>query len=147
MTSTVAGFEIRLDLGYDPDTHLWVEEVGASVRVGLDPLAVESNGTLAALSFAEVGTALRRGAPFGSLEAEKFVGPLLAPRAGVLTAVNPAVLAQPSLVHADPYAAWLAVLTPADPGDAAALVRGAEAVRIWFAQAVHHYRLQGVLAE
>ncbi len=147
MISTVAGFQIRLDLAYDPDTHLWVEEVGASVRVGLDPLAVESNGTLAAVSFAEVGTALRRGAVFGSLEAEKFVGPLLAPRAGILAAVNPAVLGQPSLVHADPYDAWLAVLTPADPNDAAALVRGAQAVETWFTRAVHHYRQQGVLAE
>lgn len=145
----IAGFEVRLDVAYDPSSHLWVEMLGSGrVAVGLDPLVVESNGTLAAVAFAAVGCRVAPGDPFGSLEAEKFVGPLIAPLAGVLTAVNTAVAAQPSLVHHDPYGAWLAELQPSDgEGDLSSLVSGEDDVRSWFAAEVADYRLKGVLAQ
>ncbi|MST31130.1 hypothetical protein GHK86_00090 [Acidimicrobiaceae bacterium USS-CC1] len=147
----IAGFEVRLDVAYDPGTHLWVEVLDSGrVAIGLDPLVVESNGTLAAVAFGVVGTRVARGEPFGSLEAEKFVGPLTAPLEGVLAAANGAVVAQPSLVHTDPYGAWLVEL---DASDAErdrvqrSWISGEATVRSWFAAEVAEYRLKGVLAE
>lgn len=147
----VAGFEVRTDVAYDRDSHLWLEVLDSGrVAVGLDPLVVESNGTLAAVAFGAIGGHVARGEPFGSLEAEKFVGPLTAPLEGVLAAVNSDVVAQPSLVHTDPYGAWLAELEPSDAERDRALrawISGEDAVRSWFAAEVAEYRLKGVLAE
>ena len=147
----VAGYRVALDRDYDPAGHFWVapapDAVGI-VRVGMDALGVDTSGTLAQLAFTPVGVELRRGEPFGSLEAAKFVGPLVSPLSGVVTAHNEAVLADPSLVERDPYGAgWLVELAPSDPAEPAGLVHGAEAVEAWFAAEVEDYRLKGVLAE
>jgi glycine cleavage system H protein len=123
------------------------EEPGR-LRIGMDSLGVETSGTLAQLAFLPVGEELKRGQPFGSLEAAKFVGPLTSPLSGTVTAHNEAVLADPSLVERDPYGAgWLVEVALADPGELGDLVQGAEAIPAWFAAEVESYRLKGVLAE
>jgi glycine cleavage system H protein len=146
----VEGFLVRLDLAYEPDGHLWVAPpVGptGNVRIGLDPLGVETTGTVAHLVVGSVGTRVRRGEPLGSLEAEKFVGPLVAPLTGVIRAVNPA-LATPRQVVEDPYGTWVAeVLPEAWEEESAQLVRGADRLPAWFADEVRRFRLEGVLAQ
>lgn len=145
--ATVSGYSVRLDVAYDPVTHTWLEErAPGRVRVGLDPLEVEASGTVAALSLLPAGSAIERGAAMGSLEAEKFVGPLLSPLSGTVVGVNDDLVARPSELDRDPYAAWLVEIDHADtaPSD---LVRGAAQVRSWFEGQVAEYRLKGVLAE
>jgi glycine cleavage system H protein len=146
----VAGYRLLLDRAYDPATHLWVQvlEPGRA-RVGMDPLAVETSGTLAQLAFLPVGSVLIRGEPFGSLEAAKFVGPLSCPLSGTILVQNEAVLTDPSLVEREPFAGgWLIELEPADPGgELPLLVEGEEQIVPWFAAEVEDYRLKGVLAE
>ncbi len=145
----VRGFPVRLDLAYDMATHLWVATMGPDrVRVGMDALGVETSGTLAQLALGAVGTEVGRGEPFGSIEAEKFVGPLVAPIGGRVVAVNRAVAADPGLVHRDPYGAgWLVEMEPADlDRDLAGLVAGAD-VEARFSSKVEEYRREGVLAE
>ncbi|MHB1534251.1 MAG: glycine cleavage system protein H [Acidimicrobiales bacterium] len=145
----VAGFSVRLDLSYDRDSHMWVESFQSGrLRMGLDPLEVETAGTVAALSFVDSGREIRRGEAFGSLESEKFVGPLLSPVSGLITDTNGDVVARPDAVDADPYGAWLVEVAPLDGAlEAAALVSGPDAVRTWFTEQVREYRLKGVLAE
>ncbi|MDA8393251.1 MAG: hypothetical protein M0Z87_10770 [Actinomycetota bacterium] len=158
LTERVKGYELRLDLSYDPASDLWVDTSGCTdasgspgsgvVVIGLDPLGAETSGTLAQLSLAAPGAEVRRGGPLGSLEAEKFVGPLLAPLSGTLVEVNSEALAQPAKVHHDPYGTWLVKLRPSDLGaDLDTLVRGEATVREWFESRVDDYRRQGVLAE
>lgn len=145
----IRGYLVRTDRAHDPDTHLWVEvRDDARVRVGLDPLGVETSGTLAQLAMVEVGTIVVRGEPFGSLEAEKFVGPLVAPVSGTVVARNDAVLADPGLVERDPYdSGWLAEIEPsALDADLGGLVAGGD-VAAWFESKVEQYRREGVLAE
>lgn len=145
----VSGYEVRVDLSYDPNGHMWVEVLdGGGVRLGLDPLGVETSGTVAAVALIEVGQELHRGDAFGSLEAEKFVGPLICPLTGRITAVNAELLSWPAALDADPFGSWLVELDPHDfAGESSELVRGPEQVRSWFAAAVKDYRLKGVLAE
>lgn len=145
----IAGYEVRLDLGYDPTSHIWVEVLESDrAVVGLDPLGVETSGTMAALAFVSVGSEVIRGEPLGSVEAEKFVGPVIAPLSGRVTKVNPEVLVRPSLVDAEPYDAWLVELEPSDlENESRYLVRGADDIRSWFAAKVLEYRKLGVLAE
>ena len=145
----VAGFPVDLARAYDPQTHLWVLDLGGGrLRVGLDALGVETSGTLAAVAFIAGGTELARGEPFGSLEAAKFVGPFVAPVAGRLTAVNEAVLGDPSLVERDPYGAgWLVEFDTTGFEATGNLVVGPDAVNAWFAATVEDYRLKGLVAE
>ena len=144
----VEGYRVALDLSYDPDTHVWVSVLGPDrVRIGMDPLGVETSGTLAQLSFLPVGTPLRRGQSFGGLEAAKFVGPLTTPLSGVLTACNEAVLNDPGLPEVDPYdAGWLVELSPSElEQELSVLVSGSD-ILPWFARRLADYRLKGVIS-
>lgn len=148
--ATVKGFEVRTEFLYDLTHHMWVEELeGNRVRIGMDALGVETSGTLAHLAMVEVGTEISRGEPFGSLEAEKYVGPLVAPLSGTVVATNAEVLSAPGRVEADPYGeGWMIELEASDlEGERSGLVSGAEEIVTRFAQKVTEYRLEGVLAE
>lgn len=145
---TVAGYTLDPDLAYDPETNLWVAALGdGRVRVGYDPLGAETTGDVVAIAFAAEGARLRRGEVLATVEAAKFVGPLLAPVGGVVAAANPNVLAWPGTVNADPLGIWLVELHDIEEGDLAALVHGEDAIGRWFAQAVERFRHQGAIAE
>ena len=145
----VAGY--RLDTGcyFDADTNVWARFVAPDrVRVGLDPLGAETCGSLAQVALLPAGTEVRRGQPLGSIEAEKFVGPLVAPLSGTILAGNDAAVTDPRIVHADPFGdGWLVEISPSDPADTGRLVHGAGEVAAWFEAKVADYRLRGVLAE
>ncbi len=144
----IAGFEIRTDLRYAIHDHLWIEQRDDRLRVGMDPLGVETSGTLAQVAFAEPGGYVTRGDALGSIEAEKFVGPIVAAVSGTVVAVNTALLSDPGLIERDPYGAgWLYEVDPSDPAEVAALLSGDAVVADAFEKKVRHYRLEGILAE
>lgn len=145
----VAGFQVALDRAYDPAGHFWVSMIAADrARLGLDALGVETSGTIAQLAFLPVGEQLKRGEAFGSLEAAKFVGPLVSPVSGTVVASNDAVVADPALVERDPYGAgWLIEVSLADTAELRDLISGGDVVPAWFAAEVEDYRIKGVLAE
>lgn len=149
----VDGFPLALDRLYQPETHMWVALSGPvaapAARIGIDALGIETNGTLAQLSLPEAGTQLVAGQPFGQLEAAKFVGPLVSPVAGTVTAVNDAVAADPGLAERDPYGeGWLIEARLAGPArEQAGLLADPEEIRRWFAAKLADYRIKGVIAE
>jgi glycine cleavage system H protein len=144
----IDGYRLAADRAYQPETHVWVERRAAgSVRIGLDPLGLETMGTLAQLDLAPSGTFIERGEPLGTLEAEKFVGPLTSPLSGTVLAVNDTAVRDPRLVHDDPFATWLLELDPSNYAtEASALVTG-DGIAAWFTARLAEYRLKGVLAE
>ncbi|MEK7423126.1 MAG: glycine cleavage system protein H [Actinomycetota bacterium] len=146
----VRGFKVRLDRAYHLDFHLWVQSSeGDSVRIGMDPLGLETSGTLSQLEFAAVGTIVARGEPFGTLEAEKFVGPIRSPLSGMIVASNAEAMASPGICERDPYGeGWFVELTPFDfDGERDQLTEGTVTLVAAFAAKVDDYRRQGVLAE
>lgn len=145
----VAGYPLRLDRFYDPDTHMWVlMKPDGLVRIGLDALTADTYGSLAQLVVSAPGTPLDRGDPFGSLEAAKFVGPLSSPLSGLVAAVNQAVLDDPELVLRAPYdEGWLVELDPTELEDEGGLLVGDDVAHTWFAQAVADHREKGLVAE
>jgi glycine cleavage system H protein len=145
----IEGYTLALDRAYHPDNHLWVLQLDDTrARIGMDPLGIETSGTLAQLAFEPVGTSVVRGEPFGSLEAAKFVGPLVAPVSGTIAVSNDDALADPSLVERDPFGrGWLVELTCPALGEELADLVGGEAVRPWFEARLADYRLRGVIAE
>lgn len=145
----VDGYPLRLDRFYDPQTHHWVyAKADGLLRIGLDGLTADTYGSLAQLVISAAGSVVVRGEPFGSLEAAKFVGPLLAPLSGRITAVNPAVLADPDLVVRSAYdEGWLIDLEPSRLDDEGELLVNDELAHAWFTQAVAEHREKGLVAE
>jgi len=138
---------IRGDLYYDTTTHVWAERTApATVRVGLDPLGAETSGDIVAMSFVAPGTRVGRGEAFGSLEAAKFVGPLIAPVSGTVRDHNAGVLARPGDVNREPFAAWLVELELADPDELSTLLTGEAAVAAWYERERERFAREGMLA-
>jgi len=146
---SVSGYPLAADRHYDRETHLWVESAGANrVRIGFDPLGAETSGDIVAVSFEPVGSRIERGGAFGSLEAAKFVGPLLAPLSGTITAHNDAIVATPGKLNLEPMEHWLVELDPTDAGaEMTELIHGEESVRKWFEADLERFRTQGMIAE
>lgn len=149
----VQGFPLALDRLYHPATHMWVAPAGTGesggVRIGMDPLGVETSGTLAQLSLPVAGTELTEGRPFGQLEAAKFVGPLVSPVPGTVVAVNEAVAEDPGLAERDPYGdGWLIEVQLACPvSELPGLLADPGEITRWFTATVEDYRLKGVIAQ
>jgi glycine cleavage system H protein len=147
-TVTVAGYELALDRRYDPDTNLWVaERARGRVRIGLDPLGAETMGDIVAVSFAEIGSCLEHGDAFATLEAAKFVGPIISPVRGTLVAANEDAIAAPGSLGADPLRVWLVELEHVEGADLERLLGEEEAIATWFTGAVERFREQGAIAE
>lgn len=141
-------YRVPTDRAYERSTNLWVQPAGDRVRIGLDELAQEMNGDLAFMQLAAPGTIVARGGEFGSVEAGKYVGPLLSPVAGTVLAVNQAVLDRPRLANEDPLeAGWLVELELADEETLDHLVTDAAEIASWFDACVRDFRMKGVLAE
>ena len=148
--ASVAGFPLALDRSYQPETHMWVLSIGPDrVRIGMDPLGLETSGTLAQLSLAPVDSELVAGLAFGQLEAAKFVGPLTSPVSGTVVAVNDDVVLDPGLAERDPYEqGWfIEAALVHELGGLSGLIYDPAEITAWFAAKIAAYRLKGVLAE
>ncbi|MFQ5382038.1 MAG: glycine cleavage system protein H, partial [Dehalococcoidia bacterium] len=109
----VKEFILPDDLYYDRKEHIWGRVEDGVVRVGLDAFGACAAGTVAYIKLLPIGRQVRKGRPFGSMEAGKYVGPLKAPVSGAIKALNQEVLDSPQLANSDHYeAGWLAVIEP-----------------------------------
>lgn len=102
--------------------HDWVS-TAAPFRIGISDFAQEQLGDLTYAELPAVGTTLRKGEEFGTLESTKAVSSLYAPVDCTVVAVNSAIENDPGLVNADPYDdGWLIEVTLSDPVQLEALL-------------------------
>jgi glycine cleavage system H protein len=147
-TIRIESYDVPTDRSYEPEHHLWVGVSGTEARIGLDVLGQVVSGTIAFVSFLNVGKAVAKGEPFGSIESAKYVGQLVAPVSGVLAETNDRVVRDARLLNRDPFGeGWLVVFRGVGPEQLASLVRGEDAIRRYFVDAIRAYRRKGVLAE
>jgi len=141
-------YQIPTDRLYEPNTNMWVQPGGDVVRIGFDELGQETHGDIAFLQLALPGTTLRRDQELGSLEAGKYVGPILSPVSGTVHAINQRALDDPRLINTDPYRdGWLVEVALADGERCEHLLGEPEVISSWFNDKVREYREKGVLAE
>lgn len=149
-TFAVGPYRLAEEWYYDTDTHLWVaiDGTGESATCGFDPLGAETSGDIVAVSFESIGSRIARGEAFGSMEAAKFVGPLIAPVSGELVACNEAVISNPSLLNQDPIENWLVEIALTNwEEDLPSLLHGKKRVADWLQREIERFAEKGMIAE
>jgi glycine cleavage system H protein len=102
--------------------HEWVELSGDRAKVGITDYAQQQLGDVVYIELPEVGTAVKRGDSFGTIESVKAVSELYAPVSGEVVEVNAALKTKPEAVNAHPHESWMVVIRLADAGETAALI-------------------------
>ncbi|HZA32947.1 MAG TPA: glycine cleavage system protein GcvH [Propionibacteriaceae bacterium] len=111
------------DLKYSTE-HEWVRSGNtATVRIGITSYAADELGDIVYVSLPQVGETVEAGDACGELESTKSVSDVFSPVGGVVTAVNPALEANPETINADPYGdGWLFELDLDDEADLESLL-------------------------
>ena len=93
------------------EDHVWVLEMGQSVRLGLSDYAQEQLGEIISAALGEIGKFLEQGDSFGEVESQKTVVELPSPVTGTIRSVNESILEDPTVINVDPYGkGWLVEL-------------------------------------
>jgi len=126
----VEGFEIREDLYYDVENHVWVKLVNGEALVGLDDVGQYLARRIVFVKPKPPGTHVPRGEALAMLESVKWVGPLPAPLTCTVVEVNQEVVKRPFMINRRPYEAWIVKVRPEKlEEELRLLVTGEEAVK------------------
>jgi glycine cleavage system H protein len=99
-------------LKYTED-HEWLQADGDEVIVGITAHASEQLGDVVFVELPEVGREVARGEEIVVIESVKAASDIVAPIAGVITAVNEALPDTPGAVNDDAMTAWFFRIKPA----------------------------------
>jgi glycine cleavage system H protein len=94
------------------EEHEWIREVEDSLyRIGITDYAQDQLGDVVYVELPEVGKVVAKDDVLVEVESTKSVGEVYAPFAGLISAVNEAVSANPELVNQSPYDdGWLVLM-------------------------------------
>jgi glycine cleavage system H protein len=109
------------DLRYTKN-HEWIETAGDRARVGITDYAQQQLGDVVYVELPEVGTRLKAGQSFGTIESVKAVSELYAPVSGEVVEVNTVLKDKPELVNNAPHTTWMIALKLLDPSEQSALL-------------------------
>lgn len=94
-------------------THEWVRAEQDVVTIGITDHAQQLLGDMVFVELPSIGEVFSLGDELGVVESVKAASDFYAPISGVVTAVNEAVISDPSIVNSDPYnRGWLVQLNP-----------------------------------
>jgi glycine cleavage system H protein len=102
--------------------HEWIDLDGDRGRVGITDYAQQQLGDVVYIDLPDVGTKLKEGQPFGTIESVKAVSELYSPVSGEVVEVNAALKAKPEAVNKDPHGSWLIVVKLANASETGALL-------------------------
>ena len=121
----MAGGEYPKDLKYTKD-HEWAKKSGSSVVVGVTFHAQEALGDVVYVELPKLGTAVKAGERFGTIESTKAVSDLFSPVTGKVVKVNDDLSSNPQKVNQEPYAGgWIIEVEPSNAGEYDALMDSA----------------------
>ena len=88
--------------------HEWVRAEGAEGTVGITDHAQQELGDIVFVNLPKVGTNVKRGETFGSVESVKAVSDVYSPVSGEVTSINELLSTHPEKLNEDPHGeAWL----------------------------------------
>jgi len=144
----IGKYLVKTDVYYDPETHFWVDPSKGTAIIGMSPLVQETSGSFVAVQINKSGSELVQGEAFGTIEAEKHVGPLKAPLSGTIVTINENVVENPRLINDDPYGeGWLMEVSLADEKSLSNLIHGEENIKNWFEEELKKYDEKGWIAQ
>ena len=108
-------------LKYTKD-HEWIEIAGDRGKVGITDFAQQQLGDVVYVDLPEVGSKVRSGQSFGTIESVKAVSELYSPVSGEVLEVNSALKDKPEAVNTNPHGTWMIVVRMANPAEAATLL-------------------------
>jgi glycine cleavage system H protein len=95
------------ELKYTRD-HEWLATGGEVSTVGITSHAADALGDVVFVTLPAVGETIKAGEPCGEIESTKSVSDLYAPADGEIVEINEAVVADPSVINAEPFGGgWL----------------------------------------
>ena len=106
--------------------HEWIDVAGDRGKVGITDYAQQQLGDVVYVELPEVGTRLKAGQSFGTIESVKAVSELYAPVSGEVVDVNTALKDKPEAVNSDPHSNWMIALKLTDPGETGTLLDAAQ---------------------
>ncbi len=112
-------------LKYTKD-HEWVEPAGDRGKVGITDYAQQQLGDVVYIDLPEVGTTLKAGQSFGTIESVKAVSELYSPVAGEVVEVNTPLKDKPEVINGAPHEQWMVVLKFADASELDQLLDAAQ---------------------
>jgi glycine cleavage system H protein len=110
-----AGFKYTKD-------HEWIELSGDRGRVGITEYAQQQLGDVVYVELPEVGSQLKQGQSFGTIESVKAVSELFAPVSGEVVEVNPVLRDKPELINTAPHDTWMIAIRLSNPSEVDALL-------------------------
>lgn len=91
------------------ESHEWHQVQGDTITLGLTQFAVNQLTDVTYVEMKKPGTRFKAGDIIGEVESVKTTSDIYCAADGEITAVNPAVVEDPSLLNSDPYGkGWLA---------------------------------------
>lgn len=95
--------------------HEWAKLEGTTVTIGITDYAANQLGDVVFVELPSVGSGLKKGTTFGTIESVKTVSDLYAPVSGEVIAVNEELEGNPALVNESPMAdGWILKVKIAD---------------------------------
>jgi glycine cleavage system H protein len=106
--------------------HEWVKIEGAVGTIGITDYAQNELGDVVFVDMPKVGTKIKAGASFGTVESVKAVSEIYSPISGEVFEANPLLADAPEKINSDPHAAaWLIKVKLDDPKEASSLMDAA----------------------
>lgn len=116
---------IPTDLKYAKSDE-WVRVEGDIATAGISDYAQTQLSDIVFVELPDVGTSLKQGESFGSVESVKAASDINMPLGGEITEVNEALADSPELVNQDPYGkAWMIKFKVTNAGELAGLMDAA----------------------
>jgi glycine cleavage system H protein len=94
--------------------HEWIETAGDRVKVGITDYAQQQLGGIVYIELPDVGTTVKQGQSFGTIESVKSVSELYAPVSGDVVEVNASLKDNPGTLNATPHSTWIVSLKLSD---------------------------------
>ncbi|MFX0170069.1 MAG: glycine cleavage system protein GcvH [Candidatus Hodarchaeota archaeon] len=114
--------KIPSDLFYTKE-HEWVRQEKDAIRVGITDYAQEELHEIVMVELPSVGTEVKVGSIFGTVDSVKATSELFSPISGKVVEVNDKLEEAPELVNNDPYGdGWMIVIQPTNPDEVKALM-------------------------
>jgi len=106
--------------------HEWIDLAGERGTIGITDYAQQQLGDVVYIELPEVGTKLKLGQSFGTIESVKAVSELYAPVSGEVVEVNAALKDKPEAVNSDPHGSWMIAVKLTNPSESGGLLDSAQ---------------------